>query len=222
LIVCRLLLKVIQRADAMKRQDYLHYADFIADILRKSAYEIELFEVQADLGMMEALAKFEELKKVFYEKTLNIKLNLEKRKESMEHLLSILQDLRVQFALGKAETKEAFEEQKKKIMHVLHELKVEIKNNPLFIKTYPLFINTLEQVSLKLEIISEKLSASNNLIPSSWSSRKELIDQIVSRFKKSIYNQSKLENRLFLFQEEIELAYKHLVRAFVRPYQLQD
>lgn len=206
----------------MERQGYLHYADFIADILRKSAYEIELFEVQTDLGMMEALDKFEELKKVFYEKTLNIKLNLEKRKESMERLLSILQDLRVQFALGKAESREAFEEQKKKIMHVLHALKAEIKTNPLFIKAYPLFINTLEQVSLKLEIISEKLSASTNLIHASWGSRKEIIDQIVARFKKSIYKQSKMENRLDLFQEEIELAYKHLVRAFVRPYQLQD
>ncbi len=206
----------------MKQQPYLHYADFLAEILRKSAYEIELFEVQTDLGMMEALDKFEDLKKTMYEKTLNIKLKLEKQKETFEKILNTFQELRIQFALGKAETKESFEEQKKKISRILNQLKAEIKRNPTFIKMYPLFVNQIEQTALKLDIISEKLSSTNNLIHSSWESKKEMIDGIISRFKETIFNQSKLENRLYLFQEEIELAYRHFKRAFVRPYQLQD
>ena len=99
--------------------------------LEKAKQEIEELSVQFSLGKAEAADKFESVKKDFLSKVNEWKIKGEQFKSSGEEkshtLKAKLEELQVQLALGKAEAKELFHEQKKKIMQSISDLESEIK-----------------------------------------------------------------------------------------------
>lgn len=99
--------------------------------LEKAKQEIEELSVQFNLGKAEAADKFESVKKDFHSKVNEWKIIGEQikstGKEKSQTLKSKLEELQVQLALGKAEAKDLFHEQKKKIMKSISELEAEIR-----------------------------------------------------------------------------------------------
>ncbi len=98
-----------------------------ADFLRKSADKLEELQLQASLGKADLSQRFEEVKKDTLAHINKVKADANalagKSKEKMEELQAKLQHLEVQLALGKAETKEELEKQKKNLAEAMHKLK---------------------------------------------------------------------------------------------------
>lgn len=200
----------------MENTENMHFGDYVADGLRRSADELEKFQVQASLGKMEALNKYHELKQKYAAYTHELKLKAIAGKENVTHLIAKIQDLQVQFELGKAETVEAYEEQKKKILLAIHEVQVAIKSNPTFIKTYALLLETLEKIKLKLEILSENLSPLKEKAKEVFENRKHDLESAISSFKEKFNDKTGMDTKMDVFQNELSLAYKHFKKAFVQ------
>ncbi|MFN6014984.1 MAG: hypothetical protein ACK47F_09885, partial [Flavobacteriales bacterium] len=160
-----------------------HYLDYIIDGMRKSADELEKFQLQVSLGKMEALDKYEELKKSYANYSNEIKLKAEEGREKLQELQSKFQHLQVQFALGKAETIETFEEQKHTILLAIHELEVTIKNNPTFIRTYAILLDLFEKLKLKLEVLSTKLDPLKEKVKETYKDRKRDFEEAIESFR---------------------------------------
>lgn len=200
----------------MENTDNKHYLDYIIDGMRKTADELEKFQLQASLGKMEALDKYDELKKTYAHYSNEIKIKAEEGREKLQELQAKFQDLQVQFALGKAETIETFEEQKHRILLAIHELQVTIKSNPTFIKTYAILLDLLEKLKLKLEILSTKLDPLKEKAKEVFADRKKELEEVIDSFRKKINDQTDIEHKMEVFQDELALAYKHFKNAFVQ------
>jgi hypothetical protein len=200
----------------MENNENMHFGDYLAEGLRRSADELEEFQIQASLGKMEALDKYNELKKKYAHYTHELKLKAINGKEDLENLIGKIQDLQVQFELGKADTLEAFEEQKKKILLAIHEVQVTIKTNPTFIKAYALLLETLEKIKLKLDILSEKLDPLKEQVKAVYEDKKKDVEEAISSFKDKFSDKTNYEHKMEVFQDELALAYKHFKKAFVQ------
>ena len=200
----------------MKNTDNMHFSDYIVKGLRRSADELEKFQLQVSLGEMEALEKYQEMKKTYAHYTHELKLKAIEAKEDFVKLIAKIQDLQVQFELGKADTIEAYEAQKKKILLAIHELQVTIKTNPTFIKSYAKLLETLEQINLKLDILSDKLDPLKEKVKDEYEKRKKEIESAILSFKERFNDKTDSEQKMEVFQKELSIAYKHFKKAFVQ------
>ena len=104
-----------------------HFGDDIISFFKKATTKLEELQVQAALGKAELSDKFEEVKKETRKQFQNIKSEvnsvIDEDKEEWKHFKTKLEHLEVQLALGKAETKEVLEEQKKNLKKAFHDVK---------------------------------------------------------------------------------------------------
>lgn len=199
----------------MEKTENMHFMDYVVDGMRKTADELEKFQVQVHLGKAEALDKFNELKKSYGNYTHELKLKVEQGKDELKNLQGKFEDLQIQFTLGKADTLEAFEAQKKKILLAIHEIQVTIKNNPTYIKTYAVTLEALENLKLKLDILSDKLDPVKEKAAKIYENRKKDLEKVIDSFKDKINEKTDLRDRMEVFQDELSEAYKHFKKAFV-------
>ena len=132
-------------------------AEKISSALKKAQIEIEEYALQFALGKADASDKFEELKKDFHQRTHEWKQDFSEFKsanqERAEILKSKLEELQVQLALGKAEAKDLFAGQKKKILDTLHHIESELKSNPEVQSRITDIKNEIRKFKIKLEIL---------------------------------------------------------------------
>src|SRR5690349_18101063 len=132
----------------------------IADRLLDVQQELDELVVQFALGKAEGKEKFEEIKKEFRQRVAEFKKLLEAPASGLltPETRQKIEALEVQLALGKAETKELFEEQKEKILKTLSHIESEIVT---WVKSGKLpddFSHDVEKFKLKLEIIRLKFT----------------------------------------------------------------
>lgn len=189
--------------------------------LRKAADELEKFRLQASLGKAEARDAYEEAKIIFKKYLNEAALRLGDAKniatESSLRLKTLLETLQVQLALGKAETKDAFEEQRKKITKALNELEEIIKKNKTADEYYTKLLLEAGKFKIKLDILKlqyqlKKLKARIDIDEKKKDFTKRLSD-IKKRLSKK---EEETENTWGHFRDEISDAYSHLKKAFVR------
>ena len=96
------------------------------DLLKHWQDKLEEFRLQMALGSMDAADEFEALKKRYRKYFHSFRQKLENDptvSKLRDELKATLEELEVQLALGKAETKEAFEEQKEKLRKLMDKAK---------------------------------------------------------------------------------------------------
>ena len=140
----------------MKTKKDVQFVDKVIGALRKTAVELEEFQVQAALGKAEAKDKYEEVKKKFNHFIHDSEFKIKGIKEKIEELNTKFDELRVQLALGKAETKEIFKKQKKQLLSTIHDIEVKIKTNETLNRLYALTLIEIEQFKIQLEILEQK------------------------------------------------------------------
>ena len=140
----------------MKNTQDIQFVDKVIGALRKSAVELEEFQVKAALGKADAQVKYEEVKKKFNLFIHDSEFKIKGIKEKIEELNTKFDELRVQLALGKAETKEIFKKQKKQLLLILHDIEVKIKTNETLNRMYALTLIEIEQFKIQLEILEQK------------------------------------------------------------------
>ncbi len=109
-----------------------HFGDNIISFFKQAAVKLEELQVQSALGKAEFEDKFEEVKKETHEQYQHIKADVNhtlQNSEKWNSLKAKFEHLEVQLALGKAETKEMLEEQKKNLNKAFQEVKDFIKND---------------------------------------------------------------------------------------------
>jgi len=199
----------------MKNKD-IHFVDKVIEALRKSATELEEFQVKAALGKAEAQDKYEEVKKKFNQFIHDSEFKIKGVKEKIEELHTKFDELRVQLALGKAETKEIFKKQKKQLLSIIHDIEVKIKTNETLNKLYALTLIEIEQFKIQLEILEQKFNKEKPEAKESFEKGKREFNSFIDRFRGK-YAKKKEETKLEHFQTEISEAYNHFKKAFSKP-----
>lgn len=200
----------------MKKTQDTQFVDKVIGALRKSATELEEFQVQTALGKAEAQDKYEDVKKKFNQFIHKSEFKFKEGKEKIDELNTKFDELRVQLALGKAETKEIFKKQKKQLLLTLHDIEVKIKTNETLNKMYALTLIEIEQFKIQLEILEQKFNKDKGEGKGTFEKGKEDFNAFINKFKGK-YAKKKEETKLEHFQNEITEAFDHFKKAFSKP-----
>ena len=200
----------------MKTKKDVQFVDKVIGALRKTAVELEEFQVQAALGKAEAKDKYEEVKKKFNHFIHDSEFKIKGIKEKIEELNTKFDELRVQLALGKAETKEMFKKQKKQLLLTLHDIEVKIKTNETLNRLYALTLIEIEQFKIQLEILEQKFEKDKKEAKDSFEKGKQDCNSFINKFKGK-YGKKKEVSKMEHFQTEISEAFDHFKKAFSKP-----
>jgi phage-related protein len=153
--------------------------------------KVEDLEVQLVLGKAEADDWLEEEKKKFNDFIRSAKSAVEKaeniRKEKKEELITKCEELQVQLALGKAETREAFETQKSKIDVAMKNFQKGIQTVDDELSDIPgLLENAGSQLISKLEAFEVQFELAR-------AESKDILEEMKKEFSNQI---NKLKNKL--------------------------
>ncbi len=174
---------------------------------------MEEFQVKADKGIVEAKDKYEEIKKKFNLFIEDSESKIKAGKEKIDDINTKFDELRVQLALGKAETIETFMEQKKQLLLTLHELEVKIKTNETLSRMYAFVLIEIEKFKVQLEVLEQKFDKRKEEAKISFEKGKQEFNQFIDRFKVK-YSKKKEETKWEHFQSEISEAFTHFKLAF--------
>ncbi len=197
----------------MEKKENTQFIDKIVKALRKSANEMEDFKVDADKGIAEAKDKYEEIKKKFNLFLQDSESKIKAGKEQIDDINTKFDELRVQLALGKAETVELFIKQKKQLLLTLHELEVKIKTNETLNRMYAFVLIEIEKFKVQLEVLEQKFDPVKEETKISFVKGKQEFSQFIDRLKVK-YSKKKEETKWVHFQSEISEAFTHFKHAF--------
>lgn len=167
----------------MKTQEDNRFVEKVIGALRKTAAELEAFQVQAALGKAEAKDKYEEVKKKFNVFIHDSEHQIQGVRENIDDLHTKFDELRVQLALGKAETMDAFKKQKKALLKTIHDIEVKIKTNDFLKRMYALTLIEIEQFKIQLEILEQRFSADKAKAKSTFEKGKDDFSAFINRMK---------------------------------------
>jgi flagellar hook-basal body complex protein FliE len=196
------------------------FTDKIINGLKKAAVELEEFRVQAALGKAEAHDAYEEAKKKFRQYLHEAEQRFDKSKttvkDTVEELKVVFQVLQVQLALGKAETREAFEAQRKKISQALHTLETLLENNKITAEYYEVLHTEIQKFKIKMEILKlryelNKMSAQEEF----EEKKKDFSAKMEDIAKKLKEKEKKAEKTWEHFRDDIAEAYNDMKKSFV-------
>jgi len=201
----------------MEKTENKTLSEKIAEGLRKAMTELEELQVQAALGKAEAKDLYEDAKKKFNaymnEASRSLKESASKLKTDGEKVKTLLDEIQDQLALGKAETKEAFEEQRTKLLAFIAELEGCIRNNKAAGMAYMELLLELEKFKLKLGILKLKYELKKMAAKEELEEKKKYLKDKINGIKDKLFegeDNEKWEH----FQKEMGEAYKHLKHAF--------
>lgn len=197
----------------MKTQNESHFVDNVIGALRKTAIELEAFQVQVALGKAEAKDKYAEMKKRYNAFIHDSEYKIEGVKDKIEELHMKFDELRVQLALGKADTKELFEEQKKQLHKTIHDIEVKIKTNDTLNSMYAFALIELEQFKIQLEILEQRFSENKDKAKVLFEKGRDNFNAFIAKMKDK-YSGKKEMTQFEHFQYEISEAFDHFKNAF--------
>jgi len=195
-------------------------ADTIINGLKKAVVELEEFRVQAALGKSEAYDAFESAKKnlrhFLHEAEQRFGASQKTVTDIGTQLKSAIDMLQVQLALGKAETREVFEAQRKKIVQALHTLETFLANNQ-FTADYQESVNReIQKFRIKLEILKLRYELNSMSAHGEFEEKKKefsaKLEDLAGILREK---EKKAEKSWEHFKEDITKAYGDMKKAFV-------
>lgn len=202
----------------MESTENKHLFDAVVDALKRAATELEELQLQVNLGKAEASEKFEEWKKEFSGYMNNAKSKARKGaddvKNLQEELERLMDELRVQLELGKADGYDAFKAQKKKILEKIHEIENKVKNNPTLNKLYAVFLVQMEKFKIFLEWLEEKFKEGKSAAKDKFDAGKETLNSYIDDLKNKVkeFDSEKWNH----FQEEVAEAFTNFKQSFAK------
>lgn len=184
--------------------------------LLKAGQEIDELTVQLASGRAEAEDKFEEIKREFSLQVTQLKDLLTKTsdKDINPEVKAKIESLERQLTAGKADSKELFEEQKKKIVIALSGLEASIKAQWKRIQTPRVFAHEVEKFRLKLEILRLRFGLKKFEIKEDYHTRMSLARVEINKLTSGAQvHLIKGKEKYGDFKDEVSLAYKHLRKA---------
>ncbi len=188
----------------------------IADELLEAQQEIDELALQLSLGKADTKEKFERIKKEFRNNIVEFRRLLEETPHKLitPEVKKKVQELEVQLALGIAETKDEFEEQRKKLLGSISVVEKSIKNWLKEVDIPTSIGSEMEKFKLKLEILRLKYSLKKFELKDDFKEQmhnaKMEIERIASKTKSKLQIGKRKYND---FSEGISTAYDHLKKA---------
>jgi hypothetical protein len=187
-----------------------------AERLMELQQELDELTVQLALGKTEARDAFEEIKSDFYQRlvTLKHKAVSALMAESAETMQAKFEALEVQLALGKAESKEVFAEQLKKISHALQALEQAIQSKlPLGIDA-DAFTHEFTGLKLKLEILRLKVELKQFDLKDTFRDRMLSIRKSIYALQEKAQEEMDAGEKVIQsWKEEVQHVYKSIRNA---------
>ena len=195
--------------------------DHIINGLKKAAVELEKFRVQAALGKAEAHDVYESAKKKLNRQAqeehfllVNSKSAVKSKTDELKAALELLQ---VHLALGKAETKEVFELQRKKLSRAIKEIERLMGESKLGAEQLVALKMEVQKFKIKLEIIKLRFELNKIVAIDEFETRKKEFTKKLVEIKTSlILKEKKVETKWEHFEDELADAYSHLKKAFTK------
>lgn len=193
-----------------------NFGDALISQIKKTAIDLEHFQVQLALGKAEAKDKFEELKKKFNASVHSAKLKLAAGKSKIDQIKSEFEEMQVQLALGKADTIDAFKAQKKKILRAISVLEKKLETNSLSDEIESKFRHAIEKFKIQLEVLRVHYELGKMEARDEFEYEKRELATLIAKIKAK--HEGRKKNILKTRQErrdELKEAYKHLKKAII-------
>lgn len=187
--------------------------------------KLEHLQVQLHLGIEDAKDEFEKQKKQLEDWLNSTKHKLSDikdiTKDKATNVKSGLEELRLQAALGKAETEQAFQEQREKMSHKIHDLKHKV--NEAYYESEGNAKEMLDEAGEKLEDFHTRfdlfrLQAHLGKMEAedAWKSRKVDISNKMEELKTKLEKGKEVSSEKWdHFSTEMSEAWKHVKKAIV-------
>lgn len=188
----------------------------VTDKLLAAQQEIDELALQLALGKADAWDKFEEIKSEFRFKVSELKNILANPAENYlsPEVKAKIEELELQLALGKADSKDLFEGQKKKIMNALTNLEEDIQRNWRRIKAPDFFVHEVEQFKLKMEILRLRFRLKKFDVRDDYRNRMQTVRREIKKMTTKAKDRVNARQEKYDdFKYEISLAYKHIKNA---------
>jgi hypothetical protein len=187
----------------------------IADKLLEAQREIDELVLQFALGKAEAHDAFEETKKEFSSRVSEFKgtdLGVQVATASQK-LKALLEELEVQLNLGKSDSKEAFEVQRKKIEGVFRKIRAEVKQlkNEVLDKEH--LDHEIEKFKLKLEVLRLRFELKKLEVRDSFKDGMQTAKKKIERTASKLKGGFSPRTNLSAIRKEARGIYKHLRKA---------
>lgn len=204
----------------MKTENKTSISDLIINGLKKAVVELEEFRVQAALGKAEAHDAFEAAKKnlryFMHEAQQRFSASQQSVTDVATELKALVETLQVQLALGKADTRDLFEVQRKKIVQALHSLEVFIEKNTLAAEYKESINREIQKFKIKLEILKLRYELNNIGAHEEFQAKKAEFSKKMKDLADSLREkEKKAEKSWEHFKEDIAEAYGDMKKAFV-------
>lgn len=188
-----------------------HTGDNFIARLRKSASQLEEFQLQLALGKAEAADQYEAIKKKMKTKIRAAKKSiLDAGTDAEDALLGTIEELEVQLALGKAETRDQFAEQKKRIFRAINRLDKELDPE----HADEQIRHEMETFRIKMELLDLHYSLGAMDARDKFQVEKHKLEETLAKLKVK-YTVKKADVLKDVDQRKAELkeAYRHLKKA---------
>jgi hypothetical protein len=186
--------------------------EMISRNILEAQREIDELAVQLALGKAEAMDKFEEIKSEFRSRVGELKGLLQQTPDMLPaDVRRKMEELEVQLALGKAESKETFAVQKKKILAAINHLENGLRIGVGRIKTPHYFTHEAEKFRLKLEIIRLRFGLKKFEVKDEFRQSMAKARMEIEKMSRTLHQQGK--GKYDDFSEQVTLAYRHLKKA---------
>jgi len=185
--------------------------------LRNTAIELEEFQLQIALGKAEAADTYEEVKKKFMLFVHETSQKLDNSGHAIANKLAgKLGELYLQLQLGKAETREAFNNQKENIFKTIHEIENQLLAVDIGMELYLKLNSELKKFRIKMEILHMRFELGKLEVKLEFDTRREgfakNIEEIKNKFREKEHI---IEQNWNYFCSEINEAYGHIRKAFL-------
>ena len=191
--------------------------DYIIKGLQTAASELEELQLQIALGTAEAKDLFENMKKSLHIRIeeMKSKFRVAKKSEGILPVLNALEHLQVQLALGIAETKEAFDKQRKNIEHSLSQLEIKLKLGAPGRQVAKIQLE-IEKFKAKLQLLSIGYKLTTIYLHYNLKQKKEEFAQKLRKIRTKLeQKEERAKNKWQHYKDEIKEAFGDLKSAFV-------
>ena len=191
--------------------------DYIVKGLQTAASELVELKLQIALGKVEAKDLFENMKKSLQIRIeqMKSKFRVAKNSEGVLPVLNALEHLQVQLTLGIAETKEAFDKQRKNIEHSLSQLENKLKLGAPGRQVAKIQLE-IEKFKAKLQLLSLGYKLTKIYLHYNLKQKKEEFAQTLREIKTKLeQKEERAKNKWQNYKDEIQEAFGDLKSAFV-------
>ncbi len=204
----------------MENKTKTSVADDINDGLKKPETDMEEYRVQVALGKAEAHDAYEEAKKKMRHAVHEAQQMFGSSKEAVTdaatQLKTIIETLQVQLALGRADTRDAFEAQRKKIMQALHDLEVLMESEGFSSEYYGKLQTEIAKFKIKLEILQLRFELNKMEARDDFEQKKkEFADKIETIAQALREKEKQAAAKWKNFREDVSEAYNDVRKAFI-------